>query len=335
MNWDLLHRWLRLPDGSWPPDHYTLLGLERGQGDAETVETHALERMEQIRPYQLMHDREVTEGMNRLAQAMICLTDPSARREYDRSLGLVVEEPSPEVDTLLAPDTDLDADPPLILELVEEPATPETDGEVPLLLEPADEASTPDPEVVLSLEDEKPAVEEPPLELALLTEKENREHRRQLYGQLVQVRRVLRAWEQLRPYFADPQHPADRRADTLALTEALIALRQALSAENQLVGQPGEPGHRVVLLARQQMSIQTFRALLPSQRIALAEDWEAGRLRLRKHAYLLREEARSSLVKGWGRRVLRPLGRRLVQAPEWSLVVLAVVALVIAVSRQW
>lgn len=103
MDYDRLCSWLGLPPGSWPPDHYALLGLARGTGVVTEIEARVLDRMEQIRPHQLLHPELVTDGMNRLAQALVCLTDPVARSAYDRSIGIppppfevVEDEPQPE-----------------------------------------------------------------------------------------------------------------------------------------------------------------------------------------------------------------------------------------------
>ena len=38
MSHDLICDWLGLPAGSWPPDHYTLLGIESGRSDDILVE---------------------------------------------------------------------------------------------------------------------------------------------------------------------------------------------------------------------------------------------------------------------------------------------------------
>jgi hypothetical protein len=84
----LLRSWLGLPHGPWPPNHYTLLGLPTGRCDPASVERLVLARMAQLRPHQLLHPELVTEGMNRLAQALICLTDPVARSVYDAELGV-------------------------------------------------------------------------------------------------------------------------------------------------------------------------------------------------------------------------------------------------------
>src|SRR5262245_12031578 len=59
--------------------------------------------MDRLRAHQLLHPDAVTEGMNRLAQALVCLTDPVARAAYDRTHGfapavpfeIVEDEPLP------------------------------------------------------------------------------------------------------------------------------------------------------------------------------------------------------------------------------------------------
>jgi hypothetical protein len=83
---ELICAWLHLPAGSWPPDHYTLLGLERGESNLRRIEEQAGSRMQQVRHYQLSYPDQATEAMNRLAQALVCLTDPEARRAYDARL---------------------------------------------------------------------------------------------------------------------------------------------------------------------------------------------------------------------------------------------------------
>jgi hypothetical protein len=77
---------LGLPATGWPPDHYALLGLKRGESDMQLIEQRVHERMRQVRPYQLNYPDQVTEAMNQLAQAFACLTDPIARQAYDKSL---------------------------------------------------------------------------------------------------------------------------------------------------------------------------------------------------------------------------------------------------------
>jgi hypothetical protein len=55
--------------------------------------------MARVRRYQLANPEPATEAMNRLAQALCCLSDPATKRAYDASLGLVspaAPEPKPE-----------------------------------------------------------------------------------------------------------------------------------------------------------------------------------------------------------------------------------------------
>jgi hypothetical protein len=86
MSHELICSCLQLSPDHWPPNHYTLLGLEPGEVELSRIEHCAQERMERLRRYQLTHAEQVTEGMNRLAQALVCLTDPVARKAYDAKL---------------------------------------------------------------------------------------------------------------------------------------------------------------------------------------------------------------------------------------------------------
>src|SRR5262249_4677779 len=78
MNDQLICTWLGITDAAWPPDHYRLLGLPMGEPNIERIEEQVHRRLESVRRYQLTHPEIVTEAMNRLAQAFVCLTDPAA-----------------------------------------------------------------------------------------------------------------------------------------------------------------------------------------------------------------------------------------------------------------
>jgi hypothetical protein len=86
--------------------------------------------MELLRHHQLLHPEPVTEGMNFLAQALNCLTDPQARTKYDQSLGVapiappprIEEKPIPFKDELVLPELD---DAPLV-RIIELPDAEET-----------------------------------------------------------------------------------------------------------------------------------------------------------------------------------------------------------------
>src|ERR1019366_7428103 len=85
MNQEILCTWLGLPKASWPPDPWTLLGLPRGEPDLATIEERVQDRMTKLRHYQLSYPDEATEGMNRLAEAFVTLSEtcskPAARAE--------------------------------------------------------------------------------------------------------------------------------------------------------------------------------------------------------------------------------------------------------------
>src|SRR3954452_23532289 len=97
MSHELICNWLGLPpQQQWPPDHYRLLGLELGEANTERIEERVHQRLDTVRRYQMMHPEEATEAMNRLAQAFVCLTDPSAKKEYDTEvLGKSAEPAAP------------------------------------------------------------------------------------------------------------------------------------------------------------------------------------------------------------------------------------------------
>lgn len=76
MDHALLREWLDLPaDAPWPPDPRALLGVPPGPVDPADAEARALDRMDRLRPHQLLHPELVTEGMTRLAQALITFTE--------------------------------------------------------------------------------------------------------------------------------------------------------------------------------------------------------------------------------------------------------------------
>src|SRR5216683_3025262 len=86
MNHQQICTWLGIADASWPPDHYRLLGLEAGEPNIERIEEQVHRRLEAVRRYQLTNPELVTEAMNRLAQAFVCLTDAAAKQAYDVEL---------------------------------------------------------------------------------------------------------------------------------------------------------------------------------------------------------------------------------------------------------
>jgi hypothetical protein len=347
MTLDKLRGWLNLSDGPWPPDHYALIGLPPGTGSPEEIEARVLERLELLRRYQLPHPDEATEGMNLLARALDTLTDPDARREYDRSIGL---RPKTKVEAPPLPaDDDLNTLFPGIPLLPAEP-----DGPAPV-----EEPIFPDEIHLLPLADEEPDVDDEPeifdeptveaipeailLPVPPAVAKLEEEHarparpkspRRAIYAELARVRKVLRVWERARPYLTDTDRTFTRRTDALALMGCLAELRPLLHTVSDLIAAPRRPGNLVAALARQRLQFDTFRSLLPDQRDALARDFRAAHYRLAGYYDDLRDEVRRLTEKDWTRTVLNPLLRYLADRPEWLLLPVALSALAIAVVRS-
>ncbi len=85
---DVYKEWLGIPADVRPPDHYTLLRLVMFEDDAEKVRANYRKLNAHVRKYAtgqyLLRSQEL---LNELAKAMLCLTDPDGKVEYDRSLG--------------------------------------------------------------------------------------------------------------------------------------------------------------------------------------------------------------------------------------------------------
>jgi hypothetical protein len=350
MTHEKLRKWLKLPDGPWPPDHYALIGLAPGLGTSDEIEARVLERLEFLRRYQLPYPEEATDGMNLLARALDTLTDPEAKRAYDLSIGIK------RVDRELPPSADdglnsLFPGVPLLPTAAREPPA-EIDEELAppeaiVLPEMEDEPDIDDdPEFVDGAEppDLPAAILTPVLPpLALLAERDHRDERRskrpmsprrEIYADLARVRKVLRIFERTRPYLTDPDRTFARRSDAVALMGCLAELRPLLPTVSDLIAAGHRPGSTVATLARQRLMYETFRTLLPSQREALAKDFRAAHYRLAGFYDDLRDDIRRLNEKDWMRSVGRPTLKYIADHPEWMLLPIALLALAIAVARS-
>jgi hypothetical protein len=367
----LLRSWLGLPPGPWPPDHYALLGLPPGRCDPAAAEPLVLARMDRLRPHQLLHPELVTEGMNRLAQALICLTDPAARAAYDAELGVraapslllrtrqdpvppgatagspePAPEPEPDFLLVLRDLGDVSSEPPSILELtqvIEVPFTPdlapparpyEVVEPAPQPLPPAYEL-VPDEEV--SREPQAVAVQPyEEIEAAIAPPAAGPWQpagRRELYARLVALRRLLVAWRRLGPVLADPRESADRPARVLGFLEAVAEVRGLLAAHGGLVGEPDRPGGLVAALVGQPLVLATLRSLIPGQRRVVAIDWRRTEEVLEREQLRLRELSRSGRQLKRRSRRWRVI-RRMVRTPEVLLIALVVVVILSALLRR-
>jgi hypothetical protein len=312
-----IRKWLALPDGPWPPDHYALLGLSPADADPGRVEQHAFDRMERLRQYQLSNPDAVTEAMNLLARAMDCLADPRSRSEYDRRQ--VTPGASPLADST-----------------VEAAADPTADGSA-ALPSPGDEV-LPESLVIAALPPPAlpaaPAAPPPPAEPAppvLATAWARRALLVELragLGSLARARRLQRSWEAVGAWLEADRPPAGwSEADELA--RHLADILRFLPGGPPGLGDVGGTGHLVVALARQPLTLATLRELLPSQRTALGRDWREGVKALRRHRRHLRETLPRRPRPTWLRSV-RLAARSAVAYPELVWLAVGAAALLVA-----
>ena len=85
---DVYKDWLGIPEGPRPPDHYTLLRLVQFEDNADKITANYKKINGHVRKYASgQYSVKSQELLNELAKAMLCLTDPVRKREYDESQG--------------------------------------------------------------------------------------------------------------------------------------------------------------------------------------------------------------------------------------------------------
>ena len=346
MDTNLLRTWLGLPPGPWPPEDRELLGLGPQSASPADVEQRALEQMEKLRPHQLVQPDLVTEGMNRLAQAMIALTTPAAgpgtlppppepapppkrpRRLArpakplpraplaDRPPRRPVAPPAVDAEPVLDAEP-LAAEPPPV-----EPARPQEPG----LFVPPDDYSHEPP-----IADELPSIVGParatPPELVVVPK-----DRRRAYGRLVRLRKLLRLMDEMRPFFADP---GEQLLTPLRVFEFVRAVREFRRevVHGRGARWPVRRGRAVLAIAGHPLALSLFRTLVPSQRQGLAADWAVARDELRHEYGALRRELQDTKPASNVTKQLRVAGTWLRDNPEWALVLSVSLAFVVAVVR--
>ena len=89
--------WLGIPevelDGDAVPDHYAILRLVRFEDAEDKIRAHYRKLNGHVRQYASgQYSNQSQALLNELAKAMLCLTDPERKRDYDESLGREVAE---------------------------------------------------------------------------------------------------------------------------------------------------------------------------------------------------------------------------------------------------
>lgn len=319
MNPSILCTWLGLKEKSWPPDPYALLGIGPEEKDVARIEQKVHERLTQIRGYQISHPEEATEGMNRLAQAFIHITDGLSRPECKKPAPVItavatlprngkIAPPAQEKiqvskeDTAVGLKTQVDwqnTPPPVRQPLgpqqEETPLPPpeEAAQENPAVQVPPPPDSPPDPVAAPT----EPAAPLPDIALELAHHSdEAREGLGSLKGlrrRITQTRKLSVAWKQVGKYIRNPRRRPTRPAAEADLTRRMDYLFELMEDYPAFLGHPGKPGYRVVGMARLEMTAQMFKALDIGQREELAKDWSAGEKVLREHRRFLLKRLKS------------------------------------------
>jgi hypothetical protein len=303
MSYELICNWLGLPAGSWPPDHYRLLGLDPGEGDTALIEQRVHQRIDSVRCYQMRYPEQATEAMRLLARAFDCLTDPAGKKAYDAALlgpsaVATVEPPSRAV---------LEARDPLAW-LYDPPPLRNGNGSGPV---PEDASGVSDSTVTsaptVELPPLPPTVEIPPAEPAPAAAPEPSDPvleaarsaparrrlstKRALYSRIVLTRALIGTWARVGKYLASPKRRLNRPSEATDLIRQLEEIQDLLHRFPPLMGEAGQPGYLVVTLS-QLVIVPTFQTMDLKARRALSDDWKRGLKLLTAHRDFLRQEIR-------------------------------------------
>ncbi len=86
---DVYKDWLGIPETvERPPNHYQLLRVAEFDDDIDRIRAHYKKLNNHVRKYATgQYSVQSQDLLNELAKAMLCLTDPDRKRDYDESLG--------------------------------------------------------------------------------------------------------------------------------------------------------------------------------------------------------------------------------------------------------
>ncbi len=366
MSHELICTWLGLEAGEWPPDHYRLLGLRPGEDNLELIEQRVHQRLDTVRRYQMMHPEPATEAMNRLAQAFVCLTEPSTKKLYDAELlGTAPPAGSPPPVPAVAPPVNRDplswlysptglaaalaahaspaVPPPLPTSAPRPPAVPPPLPSLPPQAVPENSPPVADAPGAPAPVADTPAAPAPPpaapVDPAVEAARSRAARRglagkRALYQRVATTRRLLAAWNQVGKYLGSPKRRLGRASEVKNLLAQLEEVRGLLRGFPPLLGEAGQPGYLILTLS-DMADVPMFQGLSGQQREALSRDWKAALKLLTAHRDYLRQEIRAQRRRTLGQRLARYLRFMVADQPAVVLLLLALLALNIAIWRTF
>jgi hypothetical protein len=86
-SFDPYYRWLGIPPGEQPPNHYRLLGIQLFENDLDVIENAADQRMGHLRKFQTGQNASLSQKLlNEVAAAKVCLLNAEKKAAYDGQL---------------------------------------------------------------------------------------------------------------------------------------------------------------------------------------------------------------------------------------------------------
>lgn len=361
MDHETICRWLNIAPGTWPPDHYTLLGLPPGESDCARIEQQVHDRLNLIRRYQLTHPEQATAAMNLLAQAFACLTDARTKKGYDATLlmdspangdqSTLINRIEAEEETMVhRPPVEVNwkaAAPPPVrssIPLTARATAPVVNGTATASSPPVEDSSTATAVAETPVTDSsevstlavgaplaKPATAEEAATTARVSARARRGlwTRRHLYERIQQTRQLVRAWEQVGRYLLRSRRKSLTSGDLKELGRWLNRVDAILQDYPQFLGQPGQPGYRLAVIAGDEDPVSRYQELDEQQRGLLIKDWKLTYGLLRTHLRYLADEVghhrRMFVLWRW----LRPVLAFLDEHAFW--VVLSLIGIVLLV----
>jgi hypothetical protein len=126
--------------------------------------------------------------------------------------------------------------------------------------------------------------------------------RRDVYERLLWVRRLLRAWSRMGKYVHKQKRQLAKPGEDADFTRCLQVLDDLVQEVPNVIGQPGQPGYRLLSLAQREPVAVTFKGLDETQREALSLDWLAGRAAIAEfRQFLKRKIVGHRRLSGWQR----------------------------------
>ena len=288
MNQDILCNWLDLPKVTWPPDPWTLLGLPSGEQNLSAIEDRVQDRMTKLRHYQLSYPEEATEGMNRLAEAFITLTQACSKKAPVVTASLPAPQPvvvsKDETSVIERTKLDWHNEPPPVRQevaslpelIVEEAVIDDVPISLPFVAPAKMQRRQIDPALACQLAQESDEATSNVGTIEAVIER-------------VEVtRRLLQAWEKVgKTIKAKTKRSSPKESDSFA--KRLHTIAEIMQTYPAFLGHPGKPGYRVVVQARLKMPLSIVRAMSPDQREELLFDWQDGYQVLLMHRKYLRK----------------------------------------------